>query len=206
MFSGLFHLTVTRLFKPFLDSSGQTRLSSFSSRDSNPATIHAASIRQLKRLVVWYRTRARQHSDNGWFNAAVLEVMAAVLRDAHDPDRWIYFQLCHDYFKEAYVRYRVYLQVVKAVYTHAVELRAIESDTAAAMIEDLRAVGMHHEAPETAYLTAIVNYDMATKDLEKSRMDIIASNFPHLLASQSADSSNRGDEGSPAANVQGEPS
>ncbi|KAH7303400.1 hypothetical protein B0I35DRAFT_364970, partial [Stachybotrys elegans] len=119
-----------------------------------------------------------------WFNAAALQVASAVLRNIKDPDWRIYYQICFNFWKEAYVRYSVYLQVAKANLSFALKLKAITSRTAVAMIEELRMVGLHHEAPENAFLTAIVDYDMATKALEDSKMDVMARDFGSLTVAQ----------------------
>ncbi|KAK2006708.1 hypothetical protein LZ32DRAFT_79142 [Colletotrichum eremochloae] len=185
-FHAMYHITITRLFQPLLDRPEQLRLRSFKSGDSRPATIFAASMRQLKRLFFWYYTRLDRHSDNGWFTAAVLQITSVVLRNTSDPDWRIYFQLCFNYWKEAYVRYRVYLQVVQANLTLALRLGAIGRRTAVAMMGEMRAVGKHHQVPEEATLTAIADYQLAMENLKNSKMDVLSRDFAGLAVTETA--------------------
>lgn len=142
----------------------------------------------MKRIVILYWTRAGKQSDNGWFVLAMFQVCNAVLRNAaKDPDWRTYFQLCFNFLKEAYVRYRVYQQVTKATVTLATRQGAISSGEMAAMIDDASTVGLHHAAPHCAYTTAIVDYDMAAKDVEKAKIDYIAKQSSRLAIEQSSD-------------------
>ncbi|CAG7557447.1 unnamed protein product [Fusarium equiseti] len=183
-FHALYHATIVRLFQPFLYSSAHTRLKSFNSRDCTPASIYMASMRQLKRLLIWYLTKAGRHSDNGWFTVAVLQIMSATLWNTNDPDWKIYFQLCFNFWKEAYIRYRIYLKIARANLYFALQLGVIERDTAVALVNELRAVGAHHVDPESAINSAIADHRMAAKHLTDSRVDTMAKEFADLTLSQ----------------------
>ncbi|KAK2031991.1 hypothetical protein LX32DRAFT_650360 [Colletotrichum zoysiae] len=102
----------------------------------------------------------------------------------HDPEWKIYFQLCFDFWKEAYVRYRVYLQVVQAHLTIALRLGSIDRRTAVAMMGETRTVGTHHRAPEEAFLTSIADYKLAMEDLNGSSMDTLSRDFADLTVTR----------------------
>lgn len=142
-----------------------------------------ASIRQLKRLLIWYLTNAGRHSDNGWFTVAVLQVMSATLWNTNAADWKVYFQLCFNFWKEAYIRYRIYLNIAKANLYFALQLGVIERDTAVVMVNELRAVGAHHVDPENAINRAIADHQMAAKDLKDSKVDAMANEFTGLTVS-----------------------
>ncbi|RBR09333.1 uncharacterized protein FIESC28_09941 [Fusarium coffeatum] len=182
-FHALYHASIVRLFQPFLHASAHTRLKSFNSRDCTPASIYMASIRQLKRLLIWYLTNAGRHSDNGWFTVAVLQVMSATLWNTNAPDWKVYFQLCFNFWKEAYIRYRIYLNIAKANLYFALQLGVIERDTAVAMVNELRAVGAHHVDPENAINRAIADHQIAAKDFKDSKVDAMANEFTDLTVS-----------------------
>ncbi|KAI9158884.1 Acetyl-coenzyme A transferase nodX [Paramyrothecium foliicola] len=178
-FHALYHCTLIRVFQPFLGNLEAVRLRSLKSKDSSPSSVFAASMRQLKRLLVWYWVGPGRHSENGWFNFAILQIANAVLKNTADPDWRIYFQLCFNFWKEAYVRYRVYLKVAKANLALALRLGAIKGPEAVAMLDDLRSVGTHHVAPEDAFLTAIADFEMSSKDPNIDGLDQpLYSNYP----------------------------
>ncbi|KAI9150887.1 Serine/threonine-protein kinase Nek1 [Paramyrothecium foliicola] len=179
-FHAIYHIIILRLLQPYLNSSTDKQFSSFRSKDAKASLIYAASMRQLKRILVLYSTKCGRNSDNGWFMAAVLQITSVILRAPEDPDWRIYFQLCFNFWREAYVRYRVYLKVAEANLSFAIQLGAIRSKTAVAMIAELRSVGHHHERPENAYLTAIVEYKEAPEEISSSKMDVMANKFRTL--------------------------
>lgn len=49
------------------------------------------------------------------------------------------------------------------------------------MIDELKAVGKHHEAPEGAVTTAVLDFELAMRYLQAAKMDSIAEHFEDLL-------------------------
>jgi len=180
--SGLYHCTVLSIFRPFLDSSEQLRLRSFSSVDGTPSSAFYASLNQLKRLIYTYRAQSPHLLYNGWFNAALIQVSYAVLKDrVHNPHWQFYFRLCFCFWKELYVQYRVFYPIVQATLAFALQSGAIDTATATALIEELRTVGHHHEAPEGALTSAVLDFGLAMKNLQEAKMDCLAQQFEDFL-------------------------
>ncbi|KAH7024809.1 uncharacterized protein B0I36DRAFT_387264 [Microdochium trichocladiopsis] len=272
-FFALYHHTTIKLFQPFLDASPSTtttttmqnhpsiaRLRSFSARDSCPLAIYAASLAQLKRLVVLYWLRSRRDSDTGWFTAAVLQVTNAVLRsswyyylhsqrkqqqqpqnprqndhistslssgsmgtsglanistttaavsssssssssassakhnnsnnnsgvnDKDEDENTLYLNLCFSFWKEAYVRYRVYLQVAQANVFLSLRLGLVDRPQAARLMRELRSVGPHHDRPETASNSAVVDYESAARgEVGKGSIEYLAGEFRKVFVEE----------------------
>jgi hypothetical protein len=141
-------------------------------------------MRQLKHLLIWYWMKPRSQTDHDWPNAAVLQVFTVVLRNTNDADWRVYFQLCFSFWKEAYVRYRMYLQAAKASLTFALDRGVINSHVAVTMLDEARAAGLHHEAPEHAFLTAIAEYEMAAKGCKDVKLDVIAKEFTDMAVAE----------------------
>ncbi|KAM0242114.1 hypothetical protein ACHAP5_007351 [Fusarium lateritium] len=180
-FHAMYHIIIVRMFQPFVNDATQMRLSSFKAADATPKAIQAASVRQLKRLVVCNWTTSGRHADNGWFNSAILEVTVSLLKFTQDPDWRIYFQLCFLFWKEAYVRYRVYLEVAKANLVFARRRRKIGSRTAEEMLREVLSAGAHHDASDEVSLSALMDFEMASKDSQGNRMDILAKEVGSLV-------------------------
>jgi hypothetical protein len=87
------------------------------------------------------------------------------------------------------MRYRVYLQVVRAHLTVALRLGAIEAKTAIAMIDEMRIVGTHHRTPGDAILP-IADYQLAMEESKVSNMDTLSRDFADPTVSQIGDGSN----------------
>lgn len=109
--------------------------------------------------------------------------MSATLWNTNDPDWKVYFQPCFNFWKEAYIRNRIYLNIAKANLYFALQLGVIERDTAVAMVNELCAVGAHHVDLESAINRAIADHQMAAKDLEDSKVDAMANEFMDLTVS-----------------------
>jgi hypothetical protein len=180
--SAVYHCTVIRLFRPFLDSSEQPRLGSFSSEDGTPSTVFLASLNQLKQLLYTYQTQSPRLFTIAFINVAVAEVSYSILKTATQDPHWrFYFRLCLDFWKDAYVRYRVFYVIVQANLSHALRAGAIDSAEARTMMDELRAVGKHHQAPERAVTTALFDFELAMKNQQGADVITIAKQFDDLV-------------------------
>ncbi|KAM0290474.1 hypothetical protein ACHAO9_004831 [Fusarium lateritium] len=189
-FHAMYHIIIVRMFQPFVNDPTQMRLSSFKAADATPRAIQAASVRQLKRLVVCNWTTSGRHSDNGWFNSAILEVTVSLLKFTEDPDWRIYFQLCFLFWKEAYVRYRVYLEVAKANLVFARRRKKIGSRAAEEMLREVLSAGAHHDASDDVSLSAVMDFEIASKGSQGSRIDILAKELDILAVEHGPTMSN----------------
>jgi hypothetical protein len=180
--SGIYHCTVLSLFRPFLDSSNQSYLRSFSSIDGTPSSIFAASLKQLKRIIYTCYAQSPRPSNNGWFNAAIIQVSYDVIKNKdHDKHWFFYFRLCFSFWKELYRRYRVFYHIVQATLAFALQSGAITHNLTSKLIKELYTVGKHHEAPEGALTSAVLDFELAVNNLQASKMDSIAQQFDDLL-------------------------
>lgn len=145
--SALYHTTILNLFRPFLDPPNIVRLHSFSSADSTSRTVFSASVKQLKRLVYNHRAYLpRKLATSCIFNAAVLHLSSVIVHQAAiDPSWRFFFRLCFDYWKDAYVCYRVFAGMVPAHLSMAVQAGALTAKEARLMSQEFFAVGRHHE-------------------------------------------------------------
>ena len=111
-----------------------------------------------------------------------MQVSNSVLRDsAKDPHWLLYFGLCFNFWKEAYVRYRVIYQVVRATLSFALQLGVIHATEATAAMEELSAIGKHHEAPSQLLTGAVMDFKLAMENLQDAKIDAIANQFDNLV-------------------------
>ncbi|KAH7041429.1 uncharacterized protein B0I36DRAFT_358600 [Microdochium trichocladiopsis] len=85
VFHMMFHFVVGKIWYPFLQVTPQPRLRSFASRDATPWHIYAASVNQLKDLILRYRASYPQSLFTPWYNPALFMLAGALLRDPLPP-------------------------------------------------------------------------------------------------------------------------
>lgn len=73
---------MTDLFRPFLDSRTHTKLSTFEAAKADAAAAYSASVRQLQRLLVTFRSRHRSNCLSVLWQTPVIYVLNAALREA----------------------------------------------------------------------------------------------------------------------------
>jgi hypothetical protein len=141
-----------------------------------------ASLNQLKRLIYTYRTQSPRLSVACFISIAVAQVSYTVVKDTTQDPHWrFYFRLCFDFWKEAYVRYRVFYVVAQANLSHALQAGAISSAEARTMMGELQAVGIHHEAPEEALTSATFDFELAMKNQQGADIAAMAKQFDELV-------------------------
>lgn len=181
--SALYHTVVLNLFRPFLDPPKIIRLRSFSSVDSTSRTVFSASVKQLKRIVYSYRTYLPRHlAQSCIFNAAVLHLSSIIVHQAAiDPSWKFFFRICFDYWKDAYVCYRVFAGIVPAHLSLALEAGAITLKEARLLREDFMAVGWHHKVADEVLTDSYVDFERAIRKEEGATMHELAQRFEELM-------------------------
>ncbi|KAM3465603.1 hypothetical protein MY5147_004790 [Beauveria neobassiana] len=181
-FHALFHHTVLTLFQPFQGNVEELGLRSFTSPDATPSAIYNASLKQLKRLIYTHHNRKAQSPIICFFNTAVMKVSIEVLKCAdYDPDWYFYFRLCFQFWKDTFVCYRPFQLIAQANLAAALDCGALSSNTANAMMQEIRAVGKHHMASDEAVVRGLLDFDLATRSLQEAQIVAMAQRFDELL-------------------------
>ncbi|KAM0740065.1 hypothetical protein ACQRIT_005249 [Beauveria bassiana] len=181
-FHALFHHAVLTLFQPFQGNVEELCLRSFTSPDATPSAIYNASLKQLQRLIYTHHNRKAQSPTICFFNTAVMKVSIEVLKCAdYDPDWYFYFRLCFQFWKDAFVCYRPFQLIAQANLAAALDCGALSSNTANAMMQEIRAVGKHHMASDEAVIQGLLDFDLATRSLQEAQIVAMAQRFDELL-------------------------
>ncbi|KAG5745902.1 hypothetical protein H9Q70_011405 [Fusarium xylarioides] len=100
LFHMWFHCAVLDIFRPFAHGGHKNyTLKSFSSQDSTPKTIFSASLNQLKRLALLYRTQQMPNSYMPYINISLIHIANTICRETSDPTAKFYFLLCIRYWQ-----------------------------------------------------------------------------------------------------------
>ncbi|CAM1507497.1 Fc.00g071380.m01.CDS01 [Cosmosporella sp. VM-42] len=91
-----FHSAILDIFRPCLarPSSRNAHLRTFASPEGTPGILYAASVEQLKRLIVIYRVNYRSSAYTMLWQTGLLYVANAVLQDTESDDWLFYFLVC----------------------------------------------------------------------------------------------------------------
>jgi len=79
------------------------------------------------------------------------------------------------------VCHRVFHAVAQAGLAFALQSGAISSATAIEMMEQIRAAGRYHKAPDTVITYCILDFELAMDNLETSGIDHLADQFEEQL-------------------------
>ncbi|KAF9775291.1 hypothetical protein IL306_006615 [Fusarium sp. DS 682] len=114
LFHMWFHCAVLDIFRPFAQGHQSYKLQSFSSADSTPKTIFAASLNQLKRLALLYRTQQMPNSYMPYINISLIHIANTICKETNDPTSKFYFLLCIRYWQHLYIGYPVFGEIAQA--------------------------------------------------------------------------------------------
>ncbi|KAF4338421.1 nitrate assimilation regulatory nirA [Fusarium beomiforme] len=178
-----FHVIVSCLFQPFTQSSPAGRLRSFRSPDSHPRAIYAASVNQLKQLMLWSNLRHRENMSI-FTNPIFLVLVSALL--ASDERSWsshrLYFLLCIRCCADLYVPYPIFSGLAQAFLTMAMQRSAISGHEASMLLARLKQRGLHHTAADKAIITCYSDLGLANTAPENARAHNIGRLFEDLSA------------------------
>ncbi|KZL70449.1 C6 transcription factor, partial [Colletotrichum tofieldiae] len=179
-----FHAVVTDLFRPFLDSPLRTeRLLSFATKFATPEAAYAASVTQLKRLLLLYRLRYKSASLSMLWQTVVVYVANAMIREAGTAvrapdmppsDDWrFYLDLCLAGLEDLYVSFPVFGSIAQGMVGMALRQAAIRTGKAARVLRQLGEIEKQHAASQgmTDKVEArwIIDFDLAMTDPEAAQ-------------------------------------
>ncbi|KAL7948832.1 hypothetical protein V8C42DRAFT_230442 [Trichoderma barbatum] len=179
-----FHCTVLDIFRPF-QRIDDHRMKSFSSKDSTPQAVFNASVNQLKRLVLVYRSKHMPESYLAYVNASILHLANAVLKDQVNANSRYYFMLSFRYWQHLYVGYPIFGDIARAFLAMAIQCEMISKAEGKTLMRQLEQHGLHHKVQEMMTSSIIVDYDLALRSRAAAQARSIAQMFDELaLASE----------------------
>jgi hypothetical protein len=135
-----FHTLILDIFRPFLASHQEgiyLRLQTFSALESSPDTAFAASISQLKNIVILYRSQHLAATYSIIWQQALLSLANAMLSPASksDPEWRKYFYICIYGYEKLRHRFHVVDAIAKGLLTMAMRKERITSTEAHDLME-----------------------------------------------------------------------
>ncbi|RYC81304.1 hypothetical protein BFJ63_vAg15801 [Fusarium oxysporum f. sp. narcissi] len=181
LFHMWFHCAVLDIFRPFAQGHQNYKLQSFSSPDSTPKTIFSASLNQLKRLALLYRTQQMPNSYMPYINISLIHIANTICKETNDPTSKFYFFLCIRYWQHLYVGYPIFGEVAQAFLTMAINNGLITNREAKRLMAEVKGQGRHHGLADAGISTSlIVDFDLAMTNRSEADVQAVAQKFEEV--------------------------
>ncbi|KAI0468298.1 hypothetical protein F4859DRAFT_506155 [Xylaria cf. heliscus] len=182
------HTAILDMWQPFIRKDGQEvpRLMTFTARDSTPDTAYAASVQQLKQLIVEYRSRHAASTYSILWHNGLIYLVNAMLR-CIDPDWRLYLLLCIYGYERLRRPYRISEVVTQGLLTMTMRDTNMSGDEAYKIMEELKGRGLvdvRDDLEDEIRATFMVDLSLALTDPEAARAENLASNFTGMAAFQ----------------------
>lgn len=184
----IFHAIIADTFRPFLsDPEVPQRLASFQAPTASPKAAYAASINQLKRLMLLARIYFPMNSCSAMGKTGLLYVANAMMAEVSSQDlSWqFYLRLCFVGFEDLHESFRVYGTLSEAVLGMALQRKAITKRQATAAKSELQAASELHRAVADLCdgkidTECVIDLGLALKDCPAAQMEAMADRFRAL--------------------------
>lgn len=175
-----YHATILDIFRPFISNRKQHDLESWSPSSTSPEAIFTASLKQLKRLILVYKGRYRSAAYSIFWNAALLYVANAVLKDRNDPEWRFYFQMCIHSYQGLYPSFRAVEAIAQGLLAMAIDSGAITNLEAILMIQMFRENGNWHKLADRPRGGYVLDLGLAITDHNAARVDNLVDRFEEI--------------------------
>ncbi|KAK2052835.1 hypothetical protein LY76DRAFT_620334 [Colletotrichum caudatum] len=187
------HVDIIDLFRPLLQHNGAPpqRLPNFECKESTPDAVYAASVKQLKRIVLFYRHNHPESSYSFLWHSALLYLANAMLTEAkvpgHAPDWLFYLRLCMACYQKLYTSFRLAKGIMLSLLSMALEKSAMDIPQTRAMWRDLELWGKHHLIPDQVPVYWVADLDLAMTDPSAAQVENLVQRFWELQLSETSD-------------------
>ncbi|KAI2768752.1 hypothetical protein F4815DRAFT_498004 [Daldinia loculata] len=179
------HCAILDVFRPFVGKSeGQrSRLTTFSACDSSPDAVYAASVAQLKNLIVEYRSNFVESTCSILWHTGLLYLANAMLKDTSDPDRRLYLMLCLYGYESLSRPFRISEVIVQGLLSMTLKETDMTGSEAQRIVDELkegRLDSLKQDFEHKTRATFMVDLDLALKHPEQARAEKLADEFENL--------------------------
>ncbi|KAI1143862.1 hypothetical protein F5Y05DRAFT_362848 [Hypoxylon sp. FL0543] len=184
-----FHAAVLDIFRPFIQRPAEKRprLKTFSAWDSTPDAVFSASVNQLKRLIIDYRTNYETSAYSILWHTGLLYLANAMLENSEDPETRLYFLLCvygYERLKRPYRISRVIVQGLLSMMLRDTDMSGEEARKILGDLGDDRWDQVTKQVEEKIRATFMVDLNLAAKDPERAMVENMAEEFEGMALLQ----------------------
>lgn len=172
-----FHTTVIDLFRPFAGQQPQPNISALDGIRTTPASVIAASIQQLKRIIYQYRSNFDSAKYSIIWQSGMLYLVNDILRGLPNNEAQFYFLLCMRGYQYL-ARYMPLVSgIMKSIFVIATRQGIVLTKAARGLLREVQ--GENHRSQD--FLSAYpVDLDAASNDLPAACLDKLVEDFEGL--------------------------
>jgi hypothetical protein len=157
---------------------------SFETRQIFPRAIYSASVNQLKRLLLAYRTFFQTATISILLQTVLIYVGNAALLAADEmeqPECQFYLRVCLAGLKDLYGSYRQAWGMMKGLLSMSLKRGAMEPDEAGRIMREMMVLGQHHKDPGETKSSSMMDLELATTDPSAAQVNRVAEQFDALM-------------------------
>ncbi|KAH6705809.1 hypothetical protein EV126DRAFT_439876 [Verticillium dahliae] len=177
-----FHAAILDIFRPFIQHpvARQSRVTTFSSSESSPEAAFRASLTQLKRLIVVYRSKYQSSEHTILWHTALIYVANAVLQDTRDPEWHFYFLQCVSGYESLRKSYRLAEVVGRALLSMTLRNGDISGTEARELLQRLKQKGLDHDTSDRIRATFMGDLELAMTNPRQASVENLAEQFEDM--------------------------
>ncbi|KAI0158338.1 hypothetical protein GGR57DRAFT_460027 [Xylariaceae sp. FL1272] len=182
------HTVILDMFKPFIHDPllKDRHLDTFTSSDSTPTVLCKASLEQLKRLIIKYRSRHSESTYSILWHTGLIYLANGVL-SLGDPEWHLYLLLCIYGYERLNRPYRIAEMVTQSLLAVALRDTDMTSNEAKQVMLELKEHGVEHVKDDLKgqlRATFMVDLDLALTNPEAANAESLAGTFEELAIFQ----------------------
>ncbi|KAI0432189.1 hypothetical protein F5Y09DRAFT_354010 [Xylaria sp. FL1042] len=182
------HTAILDMWQPFIykENDDGHQLKTFSARNRTPDDAYGASVNQLKRLIVDYRSRHAASTYSVLWHNGLIYLANAMLR-CTDPEWHMYLLLCIYGYERLNRTYRMSEVVAQGLLSMTMRDTNMAGSEAYKIMEELRERGLIHvqeDLEDKIRATFMVDLNLALTNPEAARAENMANEFIDLATFQ----------------------
>lgn len=174
------HSAILDIFRPFLQGSApqKRRLRTFAPPMNTPDAAYGASVEQLKRLIITYRSKYPASHYSIIWQTSLLYTANAMLH-SEENDRLTYFLICLYSYADMRQSFRVTEAIVRALLSMGMQNGVITEPVAQLVLRDLRSIAPEEgdASDETIRAPFIVDLDQAVSAPDSATVEAQSASF-----------------------------
>ncbi|KAI1763894.1 hypothetical protein GGR53DRAFT_520682 [Hypoxylon sp. FL1150] len=183
------HAAILDIFRPIVgqDVSQRPRLKTFTAHDSTPDAAYAASVSQLKHLVVEYRSKSVASLYSILWHTGLLYLANAMLKDTSDPEWRLYLLLCIYGYESLSRPYRISEIIVQGLLSMTMRETDMSGSEAQKIINEIkegRLENVRNDFEDKIRATFMVDMDLSLQNPEEAKAESLADKFDSLALFQ----------------------
>ncbi|KAI1116659.1 hypothetical protein F5Y14DRAFT_406146 [Nemania sp. NC0429] len=183
------HTAILDALRPFIRAQPEQRLqlTTFSASDRSPDAAYAASVNQLKRLVLDHRIHHSASAYSILWHSGLIYLANAMIKQPRDPEWRQYLYLCVYGYERLNRPYRISEVILQGLLAMALRHTDISAEEAQRLMMELKKRGLDQSnkiVEDRVHATFMVDLDLALTDPANASVETVAADFNYFALFQ----------------------